>query len=94
MMPSKHKRVSNVSNNEETKKAVECFYANESIYSQAPGIRDFFIYRDQNGKSKVQKKYLQLTVGEVYSIFKEEHPLVRIGFSQFASLRPKHLLAF
>lgn len=43
------------------------------------------------GKSKIQKRYLQLTLGEVYRLFIEEYPSHNIGFTKFTSLRPKHI---
>lgn len=74
-----------------TKEAVTLFYANDSISTQAPGLRDFFILRDDKGKSKIQKRYLQFTLGEVYRLFLEDNPSTKIGFSKFADLRPKHI---
>ena len=40
-------------------------------------------------KEKVQKRFLLANILEIYTLFKSEHPDVKIGFSSFALLGPK-----
>lgn len=55
-----------------------------------PGVKDVVSLCTENGKrQKVQKQLLLLNLKEIYVYFKDEHPDVRVGFSKFASLRPK-----
>lgn len=48
-LPSNFKKVPYIID-DKTKETVTNFYAGDSISSQAPGLRDFFIIRDENGK--------------------------------------------
>ena len=67
---------------------VKEFYEKDSISYQAPGAKDYVIIKDANGKkSKLQKKYLCMTLGEAYEIFKTENPDVKICRSKFCELR-------
>lgn len=55
-----------------------------------PGVKDVVSLCTENGKrQKVQKQLLLLNLKEIYVYFKDEHHDVRVGFSKFASLRPK-----
>ena len=45
-----------------------------------------------NGKEKLQKRYLYMQIKETYALFKEKHPNVKIGISNFASLQPSQVL--
>lgn len=71
---------------------VKAFYEKGNISYQAPGRKDFVIIRNSKGiKTKVQKKYLCMTLGEAHEIFKEENPDIKIGRSKFSELRPFHI---
>ena len=44
------------------------------------------------GKIKIRKYYQSMYLGEVFGMFKGENQDCKIGFSLFASLRPKNVL--
>lgn len=56
-----------------------------------PGMKDYISVRDENGQIVYrQKKCILCNLKELYEHFKAANPDKRIGFSLFASLRPKH----
>lgn len=58
-----------------------------------PGKRDCISVKDENGsKTAVQKRLILCNLKEAYVIFKEKYPQIKIGFSKFAELRPKHCI--
>ena len=70
------------------------FYCSDAISTQAPGIRDRHILRDENGrkvvgddgKSKsVQKRYLCYTFSEAYKMFCIDYPYIKLGRTSFHS---------
>jgi hypothetical protein len=77
-----------------TTKLVIEYYMSDGISSQAPGMKDYSIVRDPSDgtKTKFQRRYLQVTLGEAYNSFKERHEGIKIGFSRFAEMRPRHVL--
>lgn len=78
---------------EETKALVRNFYERDDISRQAPGRKDVVVIRSMNGeKSKVQARHLTTSINEVYAMFKEANPNIKIGRSKFADLRPKYVL--
>ena len=63
------------------------------ISRQAPGRKDVVVIRGMNGeKSKVQARHLTTSINEVYAMFKEANPNIKIGRSKFADMRPKYVL--
>ena len=77
----------------ETKDLVRNFYERDDISRQAPGRKDVVTIRSENGeKTKVQARHLTTTINEVYAMFKESNPDIKIGRSKFSELRPKHVL--
>lgn len=77
----------------ETSTLVQEFYQRDDISRQAPGRKDVVNIRTQDGrKEKIQARHLTSSVMEVYAAFKEEFPLIKIGKSKFAELRPKNVL--
>lgn len=77
----------------ETKDLVRNFYEQDDISHQAPGRKDVVTIRSENGgKTKVQARHLTTTINEVYAMFKESNPNIKIGQSKFSELRPKHVL--
>ena len=65
----------------------------DEISSVAPGKKDATIIKSTDGsKTKVQKRYLVVTVREVYEQFKLAYPNEKIGGTSFSLLRPKHVL--
>ena len=78
---------------EETKHGVQTCYQRDDISRQAPGRRDVVIIRNENGeKSNVQARHLTTTINEVFAMFREINPHVKIGKSKFAELKPQHVL--
>lgn len=76
-----------------TKTNVLQFYQLDEISSVAPGKKDATIIKSTDGsKTKVQKRYLVMTVREVYEQFKLAYPNEKIGGTSFSLLRPKHVL--
>ncbi|XP_074096076.1 uncharacterized protein LOC141525460 [Cotesia typhae] len=56
-----------------------------------PGMKDFVSIRSDDGnRIHVQKRLILSNLKELYQCFCEINPTGRIGFSKFASLRPKH----
>ena len=55
-------------------------------------MKDCMVVWEGKEKRKEQKRYLLMTVQEVYSCFKQEYPELVIGKSKFAEHRPKNVL--
>lgn len=56
-----------------------------------PGMKDFVSVPNEEGKRvHIQKRLILSNLNETYQFFKSEHPDIEIGFSRFASLRPRH----
>ena len=70
------------------------FYQLNEISSVALGKKNVIITKQSDGsKSKVQNRYLVMTVREVYEQFKLAYPNEKIGSTSFSLLRPKHVLS-
>ena len=68
---------------------VEAFYQRDDISRQAPGRKDIVTVRNKDGsKVKVQPRHLTSSVLEVFALFKEENPNLKIGKSKFTDLWP------
>ena len=79
--------------NKETENLVKQFYNSDIVSCMLPGRRDCITIAGENGtKEKEQKKILLMTVMEAFQIFKQEYPEIKVGKSNFASLRPSHVL--
>lgn len=77
----------------ETITMVTNFYEDDEISRIMPGQRDCVTVRNKNGeKSKEQKRLVLFNLKEIYVKFKETYPLLTVGFSTFASLRPKNCI--
>ena len=86
--PSPHNKLSDTT----IRTAIE-FYERDDISRQAPGRKDVVAVRDSDGaKRKMQVRHLTSSINEVYGMFINIHPDVKIGKSTFANLRPKHVL--
>ena len=72
--------------------SVKNFYVREDISRTSPGKRDVVTIRDQDGKRKMQKRHMYMSIKEAHGIFKEENPDIKIGLSKFAELRPPNVL--
>ena len=75
---------------EALKAEVMAFYESDEVSRMCPGIKDVVTVRLPNGdKARKPKRLVLANLKEVYSSFKELHPLSKVGFSTFASLRPQ-----
>ena len=89
---SKKKKLKNDFLLEESRRiqeSVEAFYNKEDISKWTPGKQEVISVKDSSTGKKV---YLQLTLLELYAVFKAENPDIKIGKSKFCSLRPKNVL--
>lgn len=56
-----------------------------------PGMNDYISIRNDEGQRiKTQRRLILSNLKELYVIFRERNAALKIGFSMFASLRPKH----
>ena len=56
-----------------------------------PGMKDYVSIMTDTGKREhVQKRLILCSLKELYEHFKTLHPNVKVGFTMFASRRPKH----
>ncbi|KAG8192006.1 hypothetical protein JTE90_001740 [Oedothorax gibbosus] len=77
--------------NENSKQVID-FFNDDRVSSQAPGMKDFVICRENGNKIKMQKRYLYLTLKETYALFCEENSDIKIGLSNFCIQRPINVL--
>ena len=67
-------------------KTVKEFYCNDENTRQLPGKKDCISI---SKKQYMAKRLILCTLKELYEALKEKYPGLQIGFSKFASLRPK-----
>ena len=59
-------------------RTVQEFGNKDYVSRWTPGKAQYVITKDENGKKvKQQKWYLQMTVGELYQLFKEQNPNIK-----------------
>ena len=73
----------------EVKKKVVDFYLNDENSRMLPGKKDCLSIRTENGKQKMQKQLVLCNLSELFAKWKSDPQNERIGFSTFATLRPK-----
>ncbi|XP_044583003.1 uncharacterized protein LOC123264021 isoform X1 [Cotesia glomerata] len=67
------------------------FYNDDEYSALMPGMKDFVSVRNDDGnRVHVQKRLVLSNLKELYQCFREINPAEKVGFSKFASLRPKH----
>lgn len=71
-------------------KSVEQFYDDDEVSRVMPGQRDCISEVKDGERQLVQKRLLTMSFKESFGFFKETLPNIKIGFSSFAALRPKH----
>ncbi|KYM93379.1 hypothetical protein ALC62_16021 [Cyphomyrmex costatus] len=72
---------------------VIAFYNSDEISRIMPGRKDYVTIRNTNGeKDHIQKRLILCNLKEAYVQFKSEKPEVKVGFTKFAELRPKHCI--
>ena len=54
-----------------------------------PGKKDFLTVMENGERKHIQKRLVLNNLKEVYQLFSEKYPNIRIGFSKFAELGPK-----
>lgn len=66
------------------------FFQNDEVSRQMPGKKDYVSLQKDGKRVHVQKFLILSTLREIYVLFKERYPHLRIGISKFCELRPKH----
>lgn len=79
---------------EEDKEIVKNFYQRDDVSRQAPGIKDVKSVKDTKTGERIlcQKRYMNMTVREAYSLFTNDNPDVNIKMAKFYELRPPYVL--
>lgn len=79
---------------EETVTTVRNFYYDSSISRQLPGKKDSkSVKQSDNSRKLLQKIFLLGNLKEIYAIYKQQFPNLKIGFSTFVKLRPKECVS-
>lgn len=73
----------------DTKELVLSFFEDDDVSRVMPGQKDYVSVQIEGKRQAVQKRLLMTTLREAYKFFCNINPDVIIGFSSFASLRPK-----
>lgn len=68
------------------------FYESQEISREMPGQKDCITIRNGDEKVKIQKKLVLCNLREAHALFKERYPNLKVQFSKFAALRPKHCI--
>lgn len=77
----------------ETVEIVHSFYETDEVSRAMPGIKDCVSVTQADGtKIKMSKRLILCNIKEAYKHFKDNFPNIKIGFSKFAELRPKHCI--
>lgn len=74
----------------ETVQAVRAFYENDMNSRLLPGTKDVISLKIDGKKQLVQKRLVVCNLKELYQSYKSKYPELKVGFSKFAELRPKH----
>ena len=76
---------------EEDIRQIEDFYLREDMSRILPSEKDKVSVKVESGKEARQKRLLLVNLREAHALFKEGSKL-KVGFSEFASLRPPQVL--
>lgn len=80
---------------QETKDLVVEFYKNDKISRVMAGRKDYVSVKVESGERiHEQKRLILFNLNEAYTLFKEEYPNVKVGFTRFFMLRPKEVQLF
>ena len=74
----------------ETVSLVHAHYESDEVSRVMPGKKDFASIRRDGKHVHIQKRLVLSNLKELYQNFKVKFPSLKIGFSKFAELRPKH----
>ena len=74
-----------------TEQLIVEMYLSDEMSRVMPGMKDYVSIMTDTGKREhVQKRLILCSLKALYEHFKTLHPNVKVGFSMFASRRPKH----
>ena len=73
-----------------TEALVTKFYQRDDMSRLMPGMKDCVSVRIDGKKVPMQKRMVLCNLNELFTTFKSEHEDVKIGFTKFSQLRPKH----
>ncbi|CAF1529237.1 unnamed protein product [Adineta ricciae] len=76
----------------EVKKKVFDYYCRDDISYQSPGKRDTITVKENGAKLKLQRRYLLFSLRELYQLFVQENPQIKLSLSSFQDLRPSNVL--
>lgn len=79
---------------EATVAKVTGFYFNDEISRASPNVKDYVMVKEGNKRKKVSVKHLMYPIKEVYAMFCEENPDLKVSVSKFFNLRPVNVLSF
>ena len=68
---------------------VERFYRSEDVSRMMPGKKDVVSLKVNGERKHIQKQLILCNLKELYALFRERNPDIKVGFSKFAELRPK-----
>lgn len=77
---------------DETKNKIISFYKDDDISRVCPGKRDYVSVLDDGTRILKQKRLVLCNLREAYQQFKNTYPMIKVGFSKFAELRPRECL--
>lgn len=77
-----------------TVKMVTDFYNNEEISRASPNSSDHVTVMENNQRKKISVKHLMFPIKEIYGMFCEENPTLKISIAKFFKLRPANILSF
>lgn len=77
---------------ENTISVVHEFYNNDQYSRMMPGRKDCVSVNLDGKRTSMQKRLLLFDLRELYELFKKTEPTMKLGFSTFAKLRPKHCI--
>ena len=76
---------------QDTKHLVRTFFESPEISRICPGVKDCFRIKNEEGiKETVKKQLVLMNLKEAFALYKADPNNPNIGFSSFASLRPRN----
>ncbi|XP_017470011.1 PREDICTED: uncharacterized protein LOC108378244 [Rhagoletis zephyria] len=73
-----------------TEALVTQFYQRDDMSRLMPGMKDWVSVRIDGKKVQMQKRIILCNLNELFASFQSEHEDIKIGFTKFTQLRPKH----
>ena len=68
---------------------VKEFYYSDTVSRVMPGKKDFLSIMENEERKHIQQRLVLSDLKEVYQLFSEKYPNIRIEFSKFTELHPK-----